>query len=166
MITTEDLIRAKFRSPRKANLGRALETTIIASQRNIVRLDKIPHGVRYLPGGKKIAVKSPVDFVGTVCATGRAIHFDAKMSAKPQGLYLDQIEKHQIAWLVRHGEAGAIAGVLAESTKVETAGFYWIDWRNISRHIGICSAAISWGDMRWIGDSFQTIDFGKILGVA
>lgn len=148
--------------------GKRLEVTIIASQCGFVRLDQIPSGCKRLPGGRTIDVHSPVDFIGEVCATGRAIHLDAKECADPKRFPVGNkavLKPHQREWLIRHGEANAIAGLLIEATHPDRERFFWMDWRALLR---THEPSVEWSDPRLqdIGDTKHAISFGQIIAMS
>jgi hypothetical protein len=65
------------------------------------------------------------------------ICFDAKQSARVEGLYFSAFKPHQLENILLFGPAGAVSGALAEFTGDATAetsvrrGFYWVDWRTL-----------------------------------
>lgn len=147
--------------------GRGLETTIISSQRNVVCLEKIPTSMKFLPGGKQIPIKGPVDFIGEVRQTGRAIHFDAKQNGDRNGFYIHKyLEPHQEAHLNRHGSAGAICGLLMEATHPDVAAFFWMDWRDVSRVWLSPQRRVDWSAMLRLGDNKHCVKFEMIAGVS
>jgi hypothetical protein len=162
----------RTRKARKPGAGRHLEALVIASncRSNGATLVKVPNGVRWLPGGKTIPVKSPVDFSGTLDG-GRHIVFDAKECALPDYFEVNaaKVAAHQIAELVRHGQQGAVAGLLIEATAHGT--LHWLNWTRLVDCppslrwdaipvVGLASKAVSWrgvarvaGEVTWLGKS-------------
>src|SRR5689334_4560076 len=124
--------------------GRNLETTVIASQGNVIRLYQTTAGTKFGRGGKTFKRKGFVDFHGCVCGSGRMILFDAKQTGKPAGLEFHAFKPHQLEILFLFGTAGAVSGALCEYTGERLAGtavrlnaadppplvsgFYWADW--------------------------------------
>jgi penicillin-binding protein-related factor A (putative recombinase) len=148
-----------------ANRGRSLETVIVASQGRYVTLDQHGQQARRIGGGQMVAVKGPVDFSGTVKGSGRSIRFDAKTCAQVTRFPIgnrDHFPEHQRQCLIRHGEAGAVAGLLVEATSL---GMYlWLEWPAL---VGTLPASISWDDSRWVdlGPTTHAIRFNRIPGV-
>lgn len=153
-----------------ANRGRGLESTVIASQRNIIQVEKTSAGMQWVRRGAQtiaIPIKGPVDFVGVVCGTGRAICFDAKQCALKGGFPIGNkklIPKHQREYLIRQGNAGAIAGLLVEASHPSQQAFYWLGWRFVLHH----ECSVPWkadGVWVWLGDTKHAIKFENIPGV-
>jgi len=147
-----------------ANKGRNLETAIIASQRNLIRVEKMPLGFKYIAGGKTVPQRGPVDYVGTVVGSGRAITFDAKQCDQATRFPVGNdthFPEHQRQFLIRQGEAGAIAGLLVEATHEKVRQYLWLDWR----HLLTREASVKWDDPRWVrcGDTGLLVDFTGIL---
>jgi hypothetical protein len=148
-----------------ANRGRSLETAIVTSQARTIVLDHHGQEAKRLPGGRMVAKRGPVDFTGTVCANGLSIRFDAKkcdlVHRFPIG-NLDHFPAHQRVSLIRHGEAGAIAGLLVEATAL--GEFRWLGWRAIA---AITAPSLPWADERWVvlGPTTHAIRFERIPGV-
>lgn len=145
--------------------GRGLEATVIASQRGVVRLVKLPTGCKWV-GRKIIPMKGPVDYCGVVCATGRAIFFDAKESQNKTSfsLHPSHCPAHQIEFLRLMGINGAIAGLLIESKESER--YFWLPFEK--REYGpLYGSTVRWTDPRLIdlGDSRMAIKFENIPGV-
>jgi hypothetical protein len=147
--------------PRKArnpgSSGKSLEL-IVSNGGGVIEWTKVPNGVQYLPGGKTIPKKSPVDFIGTVIGTGRAVFCDAKQDADKTAFDAkrDHLKPHQVAELIRHGRAGAISGLLIESTA--HGRLHWLPWVRLVNwqptyrwedvlDLGPSNAAINW---RWV----------------
>lgn len=150
-----------------ANRGRSLETTVIASQCGVVALERMPTAARLIRG-KWTPMKSPVDYIGTVCGTGRAIMFDAKQSALATRFKVgdrDHIPEHQRQFLLRQSYAGAIAGLLIEATDQRIRKYFWLHARYLGANYNIPS--IPW-DHTWLvslGPTTHNIDFRQIPGV-
>lgn len=81
-------------------------------------------------GGVKETVRqrSPVDFAGTVRATGRSYRADAKSYQRGARLELGRrgLKEHQARQLIDHGRAGAVAGVLVELRGRDEV--WWVGW--------------------------------------
>lgn len=164
----------RLQSPH-ANKGRSLELTVQASTGNLLELVKVPNGVRYKAGGGTFPVPSPVDYLGLVRATGRAICFDAKKCALKKAFPIgnrDHFPAHQRDFLIRFGEAGAVSGLLVESEKL--GRYLWMDWKIIRECEG--KPSVPWEgcggmDYLWIGwrdlgPNSHAIKFGEIDDVA
>lgn len=139
-----------------SNRGRNLESVILASQCNIVTLSKITAGQKWLKGGKTVSQKQFVDFVGCVNLTGQMICFDAKQwdDAKCR---LDKVSPFQRDTLNRYNAAGAIAGLLIESTKLRR--FFWFAVTDYHHE------PIGW-DSIWlkdIGPNTRGVSFAEIV---
>jgi hypothetical protein len=144
------------------NSGSGLESTVIASQGRHIRVDKMPQAARRLPGGRVVCVKGPCDFYGTVIGTGRAIYFDAKVCHLKSRFGIgdrSHVPAHQLAHIIRHGEAGALSGLLVESTAL--GRFLWWDWS----HVSYADKSIPWSDSRWVdlGDTAHAIRFQILI---
>lgn len=156
--------------------GRNLETTVVASQRGIVRLHQNTAAGRFGRGGKLIAGRGFVDFHGCVCGSGRMICFDAKQSAKSAGLYFTAFKPHQLELILLFGTAGAVSGALAEYTGPDRnahpddlgararRGFYWIDWKTLA-HFRAVAPVIPWHRMTYLGGPGENIRFENVPGV-
>lgn len=76
--------------------------------------------------------KAEPDYGGVIAPDGRAIFFDAK-TTKRKNLDFDNLHAHQIDFLVRVGNAGAIAGFLVEFSQYGKVYFLPIqhitEWR-------------------------------------
>lgn len=142
--------------------GRGLEAAVVASQGGHIRVDKMPQAARRLPMGKLVAIKGPVDFIGTVVGSGRAIYFDAKVCHLATRFPIgnrDHVAAHQLAHVIRHGEAGALSGLLVEA--VALGRFLWWDWT----HVSYGDTSIPWTDSRWVdlGDNKHAIQFDRLI---
>lgn len=116
--------------------GMALEAVVPPSQRGIIAVEKVQTASRRIrtPQGFQIVqTKSIVDWIGTVCGTGRAIFFDTKQGAIPTRLDVgpDHFPAHQRDFLIKMGQAGAVSGLLAEATDPSVAAYFWIDWTHL-----------------------------------
>lgn len=135
--------------------------SIAAVPNRFILVEKVPSGAKWIGPGKHIAVPSPVDFCGTIKGSGRSIFFDAKMSDKPLAvdLRVQCFAEHQRLMLLRHGEAGAVSGLLLYNRKADA--LYWLDWRYLHPRIERCR----WDDVRLIamGNSLRGIDWSKVL---
>ena len=150
-----------------ANRGKSLESIVLASQLNVVCLDKIPTSSRIVRAGtetKSLRLKSPPDFIGTVCGSGRAIVFDAKQCDEKR-FPLSKIRPHQAEWIIRHGLAGAVAGVLIESTN--NHHYWWLSWNSLDAITRARTPSIEFTDFEadCLGPSSRIIDFTRIPGV-
>lgn len=144
----------------KSRLGRTLEKLVADSTRG-VHLVQIGRVARTLPGGKVVAKKGPVDFMG--CFTsGRALVFDCKSTKEPNRLPLSAaiLKPHQRKQLVAFGEVGAASGILAESV---TAGrLYWIGWQLLINP----RPSIPWEECVDIGTSAVPVDWEAVRRAA
>jgi hypothetical protein len=148
------------------NHGKCFESVIIASQRDLLRLDRVEQAAKRIGGGKMVPVRGPVDFVGTVCGYGRAIVLDAKM-CDLAGRYpvgnRDHLPEHQRFYLIRHGEAGAIAGVLIWATAV--GRYFWLDWHALKGLRDTPSIPWNFPMLTDLGSDKFNVDFAKVPGV-
>lgn len=146
-----------------ASRGKSLESLILASQGAYVVLEKVPNGVKTLAGGRVVRCKSIVDFMGTVTSSGRAIVFDAKQCDLKHRFPVgnaDHVTPDQRATLIRHGKAGAIAGLLVNSTYWQL--LYWLSWQQLQAG----TPSMRWSELTTIGLSTHAVDFGKLLRLA
>ncbi len=146
----------------KTNRGRRLETAVLASQRTYIRVRKTSAGVKWLPGGRQVLQRGPVDFVGTICGTGGSICFEAKQTDDPIRFAFDLIKRHQITDLVDQGSAGAVAGVLIESTAVRR--YFWLPWHQLDAADRQHVRSLQWTDFRLVelGPTDLLIPFYKV----
>lgn len=123
-----------------------------------------PCGARFIGRGKIIRLPMPCDLVGCVRASGRAFHADAKSLGDSYATFpltnREMIEPHQIAHLVRMGQAGALSGLIVESKRI--AQYLWLPWIFLSGR-----ERLDWDDDCWnvLGDTTRLIDFEKINSV-
>jgi hypothetical protein len=148
-----------------ANRGKVLESTIVASVAGLIVLDHHGHEAKRLPGGRMVAKRGMVDFTGTIRPHGRGIRFDAKTCGLVRSFPIgnvDHFPRHQRDNLIRHGEAGAVAGLLVEATAL--GEFRWLGWQNID---DIKTPSLAWDDVRWVvlGPTSHVIRFERIPGV-
>lgn len=152
---------ARMRKPRR-NTGKGLESLVLASQGDVVLL-KVPNGVQYLPGGKTVPKAGPVDFVGLHLPTKRMVILDAKqcdlVHRFPVG-NTSSVKPHQIAELIRFGEAGAVSGLLIESTRHRR--LHWLPWQMLMR----CPPSYPWASIPEIGPSTHAVQWDKVLAAA
>ena len=135
MTFTDPAIRAANRL-RYGNLGKGLESAIIASQGSIVCLFKIETTSRQIGAQEWIRLKSPPDFYGSFCDSGRLINFDAKQQGEKDGFHFYKpakkkprvfVNEYQRQCLMRAGSRGnGIAGLLIEATHPDVAAYFWI----------------------------------------
>ena len=144
---------------RTGHEGRNLESLILASQGGGVLLTKIPFSAKRLPGGHIVACCGPVDFFGIHIASGRMLVFDAKQSKNPHRLPTGakEFREHQRLELIRYSDAGAISGLLCESTA--TGRLYWCSARRFLTR----APSILWEDMIDIGPSSHAVEWEKIV---
>lgn len=124
--------------------GKTLETLVLNSPG--LTIVKVPNGIRYIGGGRKIAEKSPCDFFG-VTDSGRAVVFDAKECGSDTRFPVGDkthVEPHQIKQIVQFGEKGAVAGLLV--MRMKTDSLYWIGWKRL---IDV-PPSFEWDDMRFL----------------
>lgn len=118
---------------RTAKRGTTLERLVMSDQALPgcpVVLANVKQAARRIGGGEVVAVKGPVDFMGTVNGTGRSIVFDAKECALPRfDCSLDKLSQHQCDALIRHGTAMAVSGLLILHTTTEK--LYWLGWHRL-----------------------------------
>ena len=148
-----------------ANRGRRLESAVIASQRDVIRVRKTSAGAKWLAGGKAVRQVGPPDFIGTVVGSGRSICFEAKQSDRPNGFPLDMVRPHQLDYLTEQGQAGAVAGVLVESTAKRL--YLWLTWGDLNGALRSGLRSIPWGDGRFfeLGHTSYAIPFDRVPGV-
>ncbi len=155
----------KLQSPH-ANKGRGLERIIITSAGGRVLLDHHGQQARRIEGNRLIAQRGPVDFSGTVVGCGRSFRCDAKVCSLPASFPVGDdthFPAHQRFNLISHGEVGAIAGLLVESTAREA--YFWLDWTHLK---DLAVRSMKWVDSRWVilGPSSHLIRFANIPGVS
>lgn len=140
--------------------GKGLETTVIASQRGVIVLEKIFNTHKFIRGGKSVALRGPVDFVGSIVADGGAIWFDAKQCANPNRFAAarDHLPEHQRFLLIRHGNCGAVAGCLCEATHATLGKYFWLPWQLLTDS----RISYPWNELIDLGPTKYLIDF-KIL---
>ena len=143
--------------------GKRLEILILASQ-TCVRLTQVPQAARPMrdrsPGGrgarpKFVAVNGPCDFFGCYVASGRSLILDAKECGEPHRLVTDgdHLAEHQRLELIRHGEAGAVAGLLALRTTDQE--LFWVPWRLLCRR----RPSIPWAEASRVGSAKLAVDW-------
>lgn len=141
-----------------ANRGRNLESVVMASQGNTVTLNKITAGQKWLRGGKTVAQMQFVDFTGCVNGSGRMLIFDAKQWGSPK-CRLDLVPPLQRGFLRRYQVAGAIAGLLIESTVHRK--FFWFGEYPVFEPIGWDSPLLI-----ELGPTTHGVSFERIPGVS
>jgi len=148
----------------RANRGRALESLIEISGKGVVVLEHLPHcGGRWIAKERMVREKICCDFVGMVCGSGIGIFFDAKQDANPDRFQINDAfrgKEHQRNFLVKAGRAGAISGLLIESTATST--LYWLPWDKLR------AVSIPWLlfglDGIVLGKSSMPVNFSRIIG--
>jgi penicillin-binding protein-related factor A (putative recombinase) len=146
--------------------GSSLEAIVLASQGNVIAVTKMMAGARFIGKGRFIHQKGVVDFVGTVCGSGRAICFDAKQ-CDVKGRYpvgnRDHLASHQVDYLIRQGRAGAVSGLIVEATHASLAAFFWCDWDVLVAN----EPSMKWDDPRLLrlGSNRRAINFAMVPGV-
>lgn len=150
-----------------SNRGRALEIAVAASQR-VICVDKHNAGARFRSkaemardpsGGRVAALRGAVDFIGEVRGSGRAVHFDAKQTTDADGFrHAHHLSIHQRDHLAKHGDAGAICGVLIEAIK--PGRFFWLGWEPLVRLWSI--ERFEWSLMIDLGDTLHNINFERV----
>jgi penicillin-binding protein-related factor A (putative recombinase) len=150
-----------------SNRGRHLEKLIDLSNGRGVQLERMGLMVQYLPGGKSIVKKGPVDYGGTVIGSGRAIWFDAKMCESPTRFPLnneDHLPRHQKDFLTRQGQAGAISGLLIEASHSDLGMIFWLPWQAVR---SLADPSMTWEAVTHlgidVGNSDAVIDWMKIV---
>jgi penicillin-binding protein-related factor A (putative recombinase) len=146
--------------------GRPLETLVLRSAElsRLVVLEKTaPRAVRTKTGW--VNLPGPCDFDGEVVANGRRLILDAKETAKPQGFYLCDLPDHQRAYLMRHGGAGAVAGLLIHA---KAAGrLYWCAHERLGYTAARATPCIGFDVMTDLGPaSAGLVRFDLIPGVS
>lgn len=143
--------------------GKALESAIIASAAYApIVLEKTQPGFVMGRNGTARAVNGLPDFVGVFRHGGRAIIFDAKMSANDAGFPMDKLKPHQARTICRWGASGAIAGLMLQHGE----SYYWLAWPDVERiwlRGGIGHSAVPWATMKPMGDWKHMIDFQRLL---
>jgi penicillin-binding protein-related factor A (putative recombinase) len=144
--------------------GSELETLIeVSTASGLVCLSKMNADARWFKGKGMTATAGPVDYVGEVAATGRAICFDAKQSDEAAAFPLAKLKRHQLAYLVKHGRAGAISGILVGATHDRVGAYLWLDWKDIPAAL---SGGVKWESEAWVeaGRWGGMVEWGKIVG--
>jgi hypothetical protein len=168
----------------KGDRGKSLESLIAISGRGVVDIEKLPkcggffigRKVRSNPSLAPSYAKEPpafvsqrigCDFMGTVIGSGRGIFFDAKQCALATSFPLSNthnIKDHQREFLIRMGRAGAISGLIVESTVKRT--ILWLGWQELAGDV----KSIRWDRWAWWPPLAQglnaTIDFRKLIAIA
>lgn len=144
-------------------IGSSFELLILASQRNVVRLEHLPQcGAKFIGRGRVIKQRMPYDFSGVVVGKRWAIAFDAKachnVTLFPVGAR-DHFPEHQRAALIRQGEGGAVAGLMVSAELHRTV--YWLDWRFLQAR----EPSIRWDDPRLVlvAAPGKMIDFEQVV---
>lgn len=158
-----------FGGLRAKRAGESWEDLIERSQSDaqgpVVVLQPVPNGARCIGRGKFIPMRSPFDFCGSVCASGRAIAFDAKSFGERHASFPlcdpEKVEPHQIKALIAMGQRGrAIAGLLVRCGRM--GDIRWLDWRHLSVRV-----RVQWSDPRWLllGPDRGTVPFRHLIQV-
>ena len=164
-ITSSDLaniLSGKVSKPAKSGRRsgsnwQSLESLVLASQGRVLEIQKIDPAHKWVGEGKALPKKQFVDFVGCTKPRGRMIVFDAKQWGDGT-CRLDLVKGFQREVLRKYQRAGAIAGLLIESTKL--GRIFWFE-------------EYPWfGPIEWdskflvdIGSNKMAINFGKVPGV-
>lgn len=147
---------ARRAGSRKATrAGKAFEQLVSISGRGIVHLIRIPDGARRIGKGI-VATKSPFDFAGVFCGSGRGLFFDAKSLESASGFAMANpkiLKRHQFQLLWAMARSGAVAGLLVRSR----VGILWLDVRRITR-----LETVPWDDDRWIRMGEKVPDWGVL----
>jgi hypothetical protein len=141
--------------------GKSLEATVVASQRGVIIVEKIFNTHKFIRGGKQIPLRGPVDFIGTIIASGGAIWLDAKVCENPR-LFVaarDHLPEHQRLLLIRHGEAGAVAGCLCEATHPTLRKYFWLPWQLLTDS----RVSYPWSELIDLGPTTHLIDFRILI---
>lgn len=147
--------------------GKRLETLLLKSPHVGVELVRHPNGVQWLPGGRTVPKRGPVDFSGVFTGTGRAIYFDTKECEGVNVLTTSTstLPEHQRLELIRLGHAGALAGLLCLRTRTDE--LYWADWRlliddrpsirwDVMHKIGLAGVGIQWWTLNGVFSSTRS----------
>jgi hypothetical protein len=120
-------------------------------------LTQIPQAARRIGGGKVIAVRGPVDVMGTLDG-GQAIVADVKQCDRVNSFscHDDFLPEHQRLELARHGAAGALAGLLILST--ERGWWYWASWRRLHPR----PKSLRWDDLPQVGPQSRAVDWWTV----
>lgn len=124
-------------------------------------LSQVPNGARMLPGGKAVLSKGPCDFFVGIGRPALLCVLDAKESGRLTSFAANpsHFAEHQRLELIRHGSAGAIAGLLVLNTRTDR--LYWIRWQDFLPRRDF----YPWDDaaLRYVGDANATIDWRRIV---
>jgi len=130
----------------------------------LLELEALPKsGARFHGRRQAHALPMPCDFIGTVIGRGTAIYFDAKScGADEYGIALNNaaiLKTHQAQFLRTQRAAGAVAGLLVESKRLEE--YLWLD----ATHLGPMRAYTAWHDARWLhlGSTSSVIEFSRLI---
>lgn len=146
-----------------ANRGRGLEQLVLNSQsRATVLLTQVPQAAKRIGGGKVVTVRSSCDFFGIYAPTRQLIVFDCKTCALPHRLDTREahLPEHQRLEILRYGEAGAIAGILAERSPYTE--LFWVPWQLLTTR----EPSIPWAAMVPIGSAKFAIQWQRFCGSA
>jgi hypothetical protein len=75
----------------------------------------------------------------------------------------DHLPEHQRFHLIRHGEAGAVAGVLIWATAV--GRYFWLDWHTLKGLSDTPSIPWTFPTIVDLGSDKFNVDFAKVPGV-
>lgn len=162
MAPSNPLLPTPTKPPRRNN-GKAFESLIYKSSGRVILLERLPaSGSKCIGPGKFINQPVCCDFAGTVIGTGRAFFADAKSNKEPKRFPMGnwtKVHDHQRAFLVAQGKAGALSGLLVESSA--SGDVYWLDWK----HLDGREPSILWTDERLVrlGTNRVLIDFSGIV---
>jgi hypothetical protein len=152
-----DLRKTPRRAGGQARIGGATEARVLAlADPKILILQRIENGMKRVGGGKSFAVKQAVDYFGTFVG-GRSLVFDAKHSRDASFDFSNEkvMKRHQIEAIIRHGQAGAVAGVLVDSMRV---GWLWFSWRELTEPLG----REQFHSGRWMNLVINKIDWKRL----
>jgi hypothetical protein len=92
-----------------------------------------------------------------------SICFDAKQSDEAVAFPLAKLKRHQLAYLVKHGRAGAISGILVGATHDCVGAYLWLDWKDIPAAL---SGGVKWESEAWVeaGRWGGMVEWARIVG--
>jgi hypothetical protein len=131
--------------------GKALESVIWHSQGNVVRLTRVEQAARVGrdADGDPITIRQrgPCDFFGAYVFAGRMLVLDAKECGNKCRFLAGRkyVPDHQFEQLVRYGEVGAVAGLVAHESRTGT--LFWVDWRLLAKG----HKSFVWSDLPAVG---------------
>lgn len=122
--------------------GRSSEHAAMLAISKHVALLNIPRiGAKQIGKDRLIRQKVACDICGTIKGSGRSFVTDVKhCDAKARFTFSTYAKQHQIDELIAQGAAGAVAGLLVESSAIKA--WFWIPWHCLKE------TGIDWMDDR------------------